>query len=319
MARSVLGSSEKDQLMFVTKPRIFLAYVFKNRFAVPSFNVSNLEMARAVIEAAELEDAPVMVQTDFINFNYGGMDELSGLIRSLAEKAPVPVLMHQDHPGKDSNIFRSLRRGYYSVMYDGGHLPLAENIAGATRFAEMAHESGAILESEIGLFGGEYQGGHAITAAARDTAEMAEKTETDTLAVSVGSVHGQKTRLDLDLLREIAKSTGIPLVLHGGSGIHPEDTKAAAMLNVYKINIGAALIQGFVHGLEEAAALPPDQEPRHQQILRHVIGKLRCIARNRLSSFGASGHGKRLLSRLVSAKEDFARRVQRGSYDSVAC
>ena len=106
-------------------------------------------MARAVIEAAELEDAPVMVQTDFINFNYGGMDELAGMIRILAEKAPIPVLMHQDHPGKDSNIFRSLRRGYYSVMYDGGHLPLAENIAGTTRFAEMAHESGAILSRRL--------------------------------------------------------------------------------------------------------------------------------------------------------------------------
>jgi fructose-bisphosphate aldolase, class II len=84
---------------------------------------------------------------------------LSGLIRILAEKAPVPVLLHQDHPGKDSNILRSLRPGYYSAMYEGGHLPLAENIAGTTRFAEMAHESGAILESEIGQFGGEYQGG----------------------------------------------------------------------------------------------------------------------------------------------------------------
>ncbi|MBV8901935.1 MAG: class II fructose-bisphosphate aldolase, partial [Verrucomicrobia bacterium] len=67
---------------------------------MPSFNVSNLEMARAVIEAAELEDAPVMVQTDFINFDYGGMDELSALIRTLAQKVPVPVLMHQDQPGK---------------------------------------------------------------------------------------------------------------------------------------------------------------------------------------------------------------------------
>jgi fructose-bisphosphate aldolase, class II len=298
--------------MFVTKPRLFLAYVFENRFAVPSFNVSNLEMARAVIEAAELEDAPVMVQTDFINFNYGGMDELFALIRTLAETVPVPVLMHQDHPGKDGNIFRSLRRGYYSVMYDGGHLPLAENIAGATRFAEIAHESGAILESEIGLFGGEYQGGGAIRAAADETAEMAEKSGTDTLAVSVGSVHGQETRLDLELLSEIAKSTRIPLVLHGGSGIHPEDTKAAAKLNVYKINIGAALINGFVRGLEEATALPPDHEPRHQQILRHVVGKLRDIARNRLSLFGASGHGKRLLAKLVSAKEDLAGRVQKG-------
>src|ERR1700757_3539761 len=297
--------------MFVTKPRLFLSYVFENRFAVPSFNVSNLEMARAVIEAAELEDAPVMVQTDFINFNYGGMDELFALIRTLAEKAPVPVLMHQDHPGKDSNIFRSLRRGYYSVMYDGGHLPLAENIAGATRFAELAHESGAILESEIGLFGGEYQGGQAVTAAAHDAAEMVEKSGTDTLAVSVGSVHGQETRLNLDLLSEIAKSTRIPLVLHGGSGIHPEDTKAAAKLNVYKINIGAALINGFVDGLAEGAELAPDHEPKNQRILRHVVAKLRDIARGRLSLFGASGHGKKLLVQLDTADADYAEKVKR--------
>ena len=158
--------------MFVTKPRSFLSYVFENRFAVPSFNVSNLEMARAVIEAAELENAPVMVQTDFINFDYAGIDELSAIIRTLAEKAAAPVLMHQDHPGKDENIFRTLRRGYYSVMYDGGHLPLAENIAGTARFAEAAHAVGAILETEIGQFGGEYQGGHAVTAAAHETAEM---------------------------------------------------------------------------------------------------------------------------------------------------
>ena len=77
--------------MFVTKPRLFLAYVFENRFAVPSFNVSNLEMARAVIEAAELENAPVMVQTDFINFEYGGIEELSAIIRTLAEKTAAPA------------------------------------------------------------------------------------------------------------------------------------------------------------------------------------------------------------------------------------
>jgi fructose-bisphosphate aldolase class II len=297
--------------MFVTKPRLFLAYVFENRFAVPSFNVSNLEMARAVIEAAELENAPVMVQTDFINFDYGGIEELSAIIRTLAEKAAAPVLMHQDHPGKDENIFRTLRRGYYSVMYDGGHLPLAENIAGTARFAEAAHAVGAILETEIGQFGGEYQGGRAITAAAEETAEMVQKGGADTLAVSVGSTHGQKSRLDLELLTKIAEGTGIPLVMHGGSGIHPDDIKAATQLNVYKVNIGAALIRGFVEGLEEAAKLPTDWEPRHQQMLRYVTNKLREIARHRLSIFGASGHGKKLLEQLASAKEDLPKRVER--------
>jgi ketose-bisphosphate aldolase len=296
--------------MFVTKPRLFLSYVFQNRFIVPSFNVSNLEMARAVIEAAELENAPVMVQTDFINFNYAGIDELSGIIRSLAEKAATPILMHQDHPGKDENIFRTLRRGYYSVMYDGGHLSLAENIAGTARFAEAAHAAGAILETEIGQFGGEYQGGHVITAAAHDTAEMVQKGGADTLAVSVGSTHGQTSRLDLELLSKIAESTRIPLVMHGGSGIHPDDIKVVASLNVYKVNIGAALIRGFVEGLQEGLALPPDYEPPHQVILRHVIKKLREIARHRISLFGASGHGQKLLERLAVAKEDLKERVQ---------
>ena len=176
--------------MFVTKPRLFLAYVFENRFAVPSFNVSNLEMARAVIEAAELENAPVMVQTDFINFDYGGIEELSAIIRTLAEKAAAPVLMHQDHPGKDENIFRTLRRGYYSVMYDGGHLALAENIAGTARFAEAAHAVGAILETEIGQLAVSIRAG-VLSLPAEETAEMVQKGGADTLAVSVGSTHGQ--------------------------------------------------------------------------------------------------------------------------------
>ena len=131
------------------------------------------------------------------------------------------------------------------------------------------------------------------------------------LAVSVGSTHGQKSRLDLELLNKIAESTRIPLVMHGGSGIHPDDIKVAASLNVYKVNIGAALIPGFVEGLEEAAALPSDHEPRHQQILRHVTAKLRDIARHRISLFGASGHGRKLVEQLAVAKDDLQDRVQR--------
>ena len=100
-------------------------------------------------------------------------------------------------------------------------------------------------------------------------------------------------------------------MLHGGSGIHPEDAKAATKLNVYKINIGAALINGFVDALAEGAELAPDQEPKHQRILRHVIAKLRDIARSRISLFGASGHGKKLLILLDTAEADLTERIQR--------
>lgn len=293
--------------MFVTKPRLFLKYVFENRFAVPSFNCSNLEMVRAVVDAAVLENAPVMVQTDFINFNYAGINELYSLVRTIAERANAPILLHQDHPGEDRNI---LRAGYYSVMYDGAHHPLAENVRETKRFVEIAHAVGANLESEIGLFGGEYQGGKPVYCGPAEAVQMAES-GTDTLAVSVGSEHGSSSRLDLKLLSEIAAKTGIPLVMHGGSGIHPEDAQAATKLNVYKINIGAALISGFVAGLAEGAALPPDHEPKHQQILRHVSAKLRDIARGRISLFGASGHGRKLQIELETAGADMTERVRR--------
>ena len=296
--------------MFVTKPRLFLKYVFENRFAVPSFNCSNLEMVRAVVDAAVLEEAPVMVQTDFINFNYAGINELYSLVRTIAECANTPVLLHQDHPGEDRNIFRTLRAGYYSVMYDGAHHPLADNIRETKRFVEIAHAVGANLESEIGLFGGEYQGGKPVYCGPAEAVQMAES-GTDTLAVSVGSEHGSSSRLDLKLLSEIAAKTGIPLVMHGGSGIHPEDAQAATKLNVYKINIGAALISGFVAGLAEGAALPPNHEPKHQQILRHVSARLRDIARGRISLFGASGHGRKLQIELQTAGADLTERVRR--------
>ena len=193
-------------------------------------------------------------------------------------------------------------------MYDGGHLPLMENIRATARFAEIVHAAGANLESEIGLFGGEYQGGEPVRCGSAEAVEMA-KSGADTLAVSVGSEHGQNSRLDLELLGDIAEKTGIPLVLHGGSGIHPEDAEAATKLNVYKINIGAALINGFVAGLAEGAELAPDPEPKHQRILRHVIAKLRDIARSRISLFGASGHGKKLLVQLDTAERDLGESV----------
>src|SRR5689334_15027695 len=135
--------------MHVTKPRLFFDYALRNRFAFPAFNVCNLETARAVIVAAEEEDAPVMVQTYFGDLYYGGLNVLPELLRVLAEEARVPVLIHQDHPDNDQMILRTLRRQYYSVMYDGGHLPLEQNIKGAASIVKVAHEMGASVEAEL--------------------------------------------------------------------------------------------------------------------------------------------------------------------------
>jgi ketose-bisphosphate aldolase len=290
--------------MYVTKPRLFFDYALRNRFSVPSFNVCNLEIARAVIRAAEGEDAPVILQTYFGDLYYGGFDVLPKLLRLLAEQAKVPVLVHQDHPDADQMILRTLRAGYYSVMYDGAHLPLEENIKGAAYIVEIAHGMGAVVEAELGQFGGEGQGGRIEKASPEESKRIVEESGIDTLAVSVGSVHGQSSRLDLSLLEEIAEVTPAPLVLHGGSGIHPDDVRQATSMNVVKINIGADIVRAWMNGVKEGALLESGHEPPHQVMMQHAEAKVTEVARAKLALMGGSHRAKPLLRKLEEATAD---------------
>src|ERR1700756_1126242 len=290
--------------MYVTKPRLFFDFALQNRFALPSFNVCNLETARAVIDAAEAEDAPVILQTYFGDLYYGGFDVLPQLLRLLAEQARVPVLVHQDHPDRDEMILRTLRSGYYSVMYDGGHLPLEENIKGAAYIAEIAHGMGAVVEAELGQFGGEGQGGRGEKAGAEEAKRMVEESGIDTVAVAVGSIHGQSSRLDLGLLEEIAEVTPAPLVLHGGSGIHPDDVRKATTMNVVKINIGADIVRAWMNGLKEGELLESGHEPPHQVTMKYAGAKVTEVARAKLSLMSASHQAKPMQRKLEEATAD---------------
>jgi fructose-bisphosphate aldolase, class II len=290
--------------MYVTKPRLFYDYALRNRFAVPSFNVCNLEIARGVVSAAEAENAPVMLQTYFGDLYHGGPDILPRLLRILAEQSTVPVLVHQDHPDSDQMILQNLRRGYYSVMYDGGHLPLQENIKGAAYIAEIAHSMGAAVEAEIGQFGGEHQGGRVEKTSPSEAKIMVEESGIDTLAVSVGSVHGQSSRLDLSLLEEIAQVTPAPLVLHGGSGIHPDDVREAIQMNVVKVNIGADIVRAWMKGISEGISLESGDQPPHEVMLRHASGRVSEAARKKLSLMGASEHAEALFQCLTETGSD---------------
>lgn len=294
--------------MFVTKPRAFFDYALNNHFSVPSFNVCNLETARGVVLAAEAEDAPVMLQSYFGDLYYGGLSVFPQMLRNLAEQARVPVLVHQDHPDKDDLILQTLRAGYYSVMYDGGALPLDQNIAGAARMVKIARPMGAVVEAELGLFGGgEGHGDDIELASVEGSKRLVEETGIDTLAPAVGSVHGGDSRLDLKLLESIAKSVNVPLVLHGGSGIHPDDLKAARQMNVVKVNIGADLFRAVMSGLEARNTdKPRPQEPEHHHAFRMVTEKVCETARKKLGLMAASSKGPGMFKHLAGLTEDKA-------------
>jgi fructose-bisphosphate aldolase, class II len=232
---------------------------------------------------------------------------LPQLLRILAEQASVPVLVHQDHPDSPEMVLRTLRCGYYSVMYDGAHLPLEENIKGAAYIAKIAHVMGAAVEAELGTFGGEGEGGGDIVKTSPEEAKrLVEESGIDTLAVSVGSVHGQSSRLDLSLLEELANGTPVPLVLHGGSGISPDDLREAIPMNVVKVNIGADIFRAWVSGLKEGGRLGSDHghEPPHHLMMNHASKEVSEVARAKLSLMGASSHAEPLLRILEGERSD---------------
>jgi fructose-bisphosphate aldolase class II len=272
--------------MLLQNPREFYWEVYGQPFAMPAFNVCNLEMAKAVIEAAVVERAPVIVQTypgDLAHAAFGNdVGPLPLLIRALAQEAPVPVIMHLDHgPGLEYNL-RCLRAGYNSVMYDGHDLPLDAALAETAAIARAAHALNAAVEGELGTFGGG-QGSHEYTNP--DETPLMFAQGVDMLAVSVGSEHGQSSRLNLDLLAAINDKVHAPLVLHGGSGIHEDDVRAAVRLGVVKINIGAALSRAWLQGSREGLEAGED----HYGVLGRAMQRVHEVARHRLQLMGASG------------------------------
>lgn len=273
--------------MLVTDPRAYLRHAYEQKFALPAFNVCNLEMAKAVIEAATIERAPVIVQTypgDIAHMNLGdGLGALPEIIKTLAAQTDIPVFLHFDHgPGLENNL-RCLQAGYSSVMFDGHGLAFEEMVAETALNARAAHAFNAALEGELGTFGGG-QGSHEFTNP-DEVPVMFDQGQVDMLAVSVGSEHGQSSRLQLDLLRKISEKANGPLVLHGGSGIHEEDVRAAIQLGVVKVNIGAALSRAWVQGSREGLDAGKD----HYGILQQGMVHVREVAQHRLRLFGASG------------------------------
>ncbi len=267
----------------VNDGRTLYACAYREGFAMPAFNVCNLEMAQGVLEAAETERAPVILQTYPGDIAHG-RPALAPLLKALTDEAEVPVILHLDHGEGLEMVTGCLELGYSSVMFDGGELSLGENIARTSPIVKAAHEFEASLEGEVGLFGGDHR---SVTYTDPEEAtRFISETGADTLAISVGSEHGQESRLDLNLLQSIAEHTCHPLVLHGGSGIHPQDVSKAVALGVVKINIGKALSVAMREGAQSGL----DLGGSHYGMLGEMRAAASRVAREKIKLMGASGH-----------------------------
>ncbi|MBW1697489.1 MAG: class II fructose-bisphosphate aldolase [Deltaproteobacteria bacterium] len=244
-------------------------------YAVGAFNIHNLEFAKAVMQAAEELESPVILGIAPVSIDYAGLDELAAVARVCAERSNVPTVIHLDHGRDIEAVKKSISLGFSSVMYDGSKYPMEENIKRTREVVQVAHDSGVPVEGEIGIVGGyeELSGGtvdmdqlEKLYTVAEDAIRFVKETGVDALAVAVGTVHCmpiQKAQIDFKRLQEIHQAVDIPLVFHGCTGLKNEDYQKASELGVKKFNIGTRLMMEF-----QAKLYRELQNAEHRAVLR---------------------------------------------------
>ncbi|PBC65651.1 fructose-bisphosphate aldolase [Streptomyces sp. Tue6028] len=239
------------------------------RTAVAAFNVITLEHVEAVIAGAESAGSPVVLQVseNAVKFRYGRLLPLARAASAAAERASVPVALHLDHVQSDDLLRQAPGAGFSSVMYDAARLPYDENLTATRVAADWAHARGLWIEAELGEVGGK-NGEPALDAhapgARTDPAEaraFVADSGVDALAVAIGSSHAMTTRtaaLDHDLLKRLAATLGVPLVLHGSSGVPDDELRAAVAGGITKVNVGTALNLAMTGAVREFLAAHPE-------------------------------------------------------------
>ena len=279
-----------------------LQQALAERFAVGAFNANNMEMVQAIVEAAQEERAPVILQVSQGAIRYAGLDFAVGLVKIAANQVDVPVILHLDHGTSFEQNVRCLRAGFTSLMFDGSKLPYEENVAITKKVCEIAHIVGIPVEAELGcvLQAKDDVTPEEVEAAMTDpdqAKEFVDLTGADSLAVAAGSVHAMKSRqaaLDILRIEAIRQKVGVPLVLHGSSGVRHESVVEAIEHGVCKVNVATYLNQAFVRGMKEGFERHPDEvDPRkylsisRENIKEAVREKIRLFKSNdRIDSSG---------------------------------
>lgn len=235
-------------------------------YAVGQFNINSFQWAEAILEAAEAEKSPVIVAASDRLVDYlGGFKLISVMIHTLVEemKLTVPVALHLDHGKSIERCLRAIDAGFTSVMIDGSSFPIEKNIEMTKQVVDYARPRGVSVEAEVGSVGGNEDGlvGGIKYADPYECLLLVQKTGVDALAAALGSVHGNyqgEPQLGFDEMEQIAKLTGVPLVLHGGSGIPDYQIKRAIELGHAKINVNTECLQAWAKAVRDMLTLNPD-------------------------------------------------------------
>ena len=266
-----------------------LSLAQSKKAAIPAFNCYNTESVMGVAQAAQETGAPVIFQlyTRMMDTPFGPY--VAAAIREAIHQLPTPAAMHLDHGAGIPQVLRALRLGASSVMIDASTQPLEDNIAKTRQAVEICRECGVFVEGELGHVGGAADEKMSDFTDVDEAERFARETGVAAMAVMVGTAHGVYKKapvLDIARIRAIREATGLPLVLHGGSGVPDEQVKAAVAAGVSKMNFATDLVYTFFHGVyaQNGAIRAMDvfmAEPV-AAIRRYAVEKIRLLGADRL-------------------------------------
>ena len=262
------------------------------KYAVGQFNINNLEFTQAILQAAQAENSPVILGVSEGAGKYmGGFVSVVYMVKGLIESynITVPVAIHLDHGSSFEKCKEAIDAGFTSVMIDASHHSFEENVKITKEVVEYAHAHGVSVEAELGTVGGEEDGvtGGIIYADPAECKALVEQTAIDCLAPALGSVHGPykgEPKLGFAEMEQIGNETGMPLVLHGGTGIPDEQIQRAISLGTAKINVNTEnqiaatkVIREVLNNNQEVYDPRKYLAPAREAIKETVIGKMRVF------------------------------------------
>ncbi len=223
----------------------FLPKAKEKKFAVGQFNMNNLEFAQAIADAAAELNSPFIYGVSEGALKYMGMEYTVAIARAAAEKTGLPIALHLDHGSSFEVAMACIRAGFTSIMFDGSHYPLEENIRLTREIVKVAHAMGVSVEGELGTIGGveddlSVDEADAALAKPEEAIYFYEQTGVDALAIAVGTAHGMysgEPKIRYDIIEAVASKVPVPIVLHGGSGVPDESIRQSIAAGVGKINV----------------------------------------------------------------------------------
>lgn len=272
--------------MFLISTQEMLNRARKQGYAVPAFNIHNLETVQVVAETAAEMASPVIMSATSATFSYAGIDYLISICQAAAHRHNLPFALHLDHHEQFDDIVAKVKAGVRSVMIDGSQLPFEQNVALVARVSDFCHRYGVSVEAELGRLGGQEDD---LIVDEKDSQftdpqaalEFIQRTGIDSLAVAIGSAHGLYQgvpKLDFDRLGQINALSTIPLVLHGASAIPADMVRRAIDSGICKVNIATELKIAFADAVKDYFKEHPDANDPRQYFTPGKVAMKRVVA-----------------------------------------